>query len=189
MKAYTDSTTPKDDKDEQATPVWFYNRIQRLMNFYFDVDVCASAENHKAFVYWTKEDNCLSMPRWRAPEQNLFWMNPPYSMLEDFTAAAHDRAHREGIIVVGLVPHMPSSKWFQNYVHNKCPTVWMPDGRISFELNGKPRASNPLPSCCPVWTPWVADTSYVFFSRDKPATGPRRTRHANKKNANRAAAT
>lgn len=176
MKAYTESTTPKDDKDEQATPVWFYRRIQQLMGITFDVDVCASAENHKAFTYWTKEDNCLSMVRWHGPEQELFWMNPPYSQLESFTAAAFERSRNEGIIIVGLVPDMPSSKWYQRFVHNQCPTVWRPDGRISFELHGKARASNPLPSCCPVWTPWRSDTSYMSFPRNKPAAGPNRTR-------------
>lgn len=176
MKAYTDSSTPKEDKDEQATPFWFYRRVQQLMGIYFDVDVCSSKENHKAYIYWTKADNCLSMVRWRAPDQNYFWMNPPYSMLEEFTATAHERSRNEGIIIVGLVPDMPSSKWYQKYVHNQCPTVWQPDGRISFELHGKTRASNPLPSCCPVWTPWRSDTSYMSFPRNKPAPGPSRTR-------------
>jgi phage N-6-adenine-methyltransferase len=176
VKAYTESSTPTEDKDEQATPFWFYRRVQEVMGVVFDVDVCASRENHKAFVYWTKADNCLNMMRWRAPDQNYFWMNPPYSMLEDFTATAHERSRREGIIVVGLVPHMSSSQWFQKYVHNQCATVWVLDGRISFELNGVERASNPLPSCCPIWTPWRSDTSYVYFDRNKPARGPKRTR-------------
>lgn len=178
MKAYTDSTTPKEDKDEQATPLWFYRRIQQLMGVVFDVDVCASEENHKAFTYWTKADDCLSKARWQIGDDNYFWMNPPYSMLEEFTAAAFERSRNEGIIIVGLVPDMPSSKWYQRFVHNQCPTVWQPDGRISFELNGKARNSNPLPSCCPVWTPWRSDTSYMSFPRNKPTTPARSRKRA-----------
>jgi hypothetical protein len=93
-------------------------------------------------------------------------MNPPYSTphLEAFTAKAAEES-RKGVVVVGLLPHFASSRWFQKNVHNVASAVFMPDGRINFLLEGKVRGSNALPSCFPVWTPWRCNTSYQFFSR------------------------
>lgn len=169
MKAYSESTTPKDDKDEQSTPQWLVRRVEQVTDLTFDHDVCASHENHKCRTYWTKEDDCLSMENWNTPTCSIvFWMNPPYSMLPMFTHWAGVQARQHQLIVVGLVPHAPDTDWFQRYVWNVVPTLLVPDGRINFELGGKERPGNPLPSCFPIWTPWRAPTSLKYFTRNKP---------------------
>lgn len=169
MKAYTESTTDVLDKDEQETPPEVFARIQQVLRLEFWVDVCASEHNRKCAHYWTKEMDAFSF-EWaeqtRARDGVIccLWMNPPYSMLPEFTAKAADEARR-GCIVVGLVPHMCSSRWYQQFVHDVASSVYLPDGRISFLLNGEKRSGNPLPSCFPVWTPWQGRTSYNFFGR------------------------
>ena len=169
MKAYTESTTDPMDKDEQATPRAIVDRMQDVMGVRFAWDVCATADNTVVpDRYYDKEMDALSIA-WTPPIRALhgievLWMNPPYSALPAWTEKAMQEG-LNGLIVVGCVPHMPSSRWFQKYVHNKAATIYMPDGRISFELDGKTRSGNPLPTCFPVWTPWQAQSSYQYFSR------------------------
>jgi len=172
VKAYSASTTPKALKDEQATPRAVFERIEEVLNLRFIHDVCATAKNAKCKSYWNKRDNALKRnwlveiaePHHTAHDIHAFWMNPPYSMLPEFTAKAAYEAS-QGCIVVGLVPHISSSRWYQRYVHNVASTVFLPDGRINFELRGVVRPGNALPSCFPVWTPWLCPTSYQFFKR------------------------
>ena len=171
MKAYSKSTTPKHLKDEQATPQAIFERIQDALHLLFAWDVCATAKNTKVKgAFWTKRNNALSQA-WVTDNMDFtsdmvaFWMNPPYSMLPEFTAKAAEESQKQSIIVVGLVPHMPSSRWYQKFVHNVASAVYMPDGRINFELKGVVRPGNALPSCCPIWTPWRCTTSYNFFNR------------------------
>ena len=173
MDAYTKSTTSQVEKDEQETPDYVFNTIELVTRLHFVMDVAASAAYAKCPLYLTKEDDALGL-NWLAhvPTPALhanptgpmraFWMNPPYSMLPEFTSKALAQATM-GCIVVGLVPHMPSSTWFGAFVHNFATTVLMPNRRINFLLNGKVRSGNPLPSCVPIWTPWGGPTSYRYF--------------------------
>lgn len=168
MKAYSASTTPKAFKDEQTTPRAIFERIEEVLGVLFIHDVCASAKNTKCASYWNKRDNALRQ-NWAARRRlSVLWMNPPYSMLPEFTAKAAYEAS-QGIVVVGLVPHMSSSRWYQQHVHNAASVVFLPDGRINFELRGVVRPGNALPSCFPVWTPWRCPTSYQFFKRKNDA--------------------
>lgn len=169
MKAYSKSTTPKAFKDEQATPFTVFERIEEVLGVSFVHDVCASTKNTKCVSYWNKRNDALQQ-NWASRRRlSVLWMNPPYSMLPEFTAKAAYEASR-GVIVVGLVPHISSSRWYQQNVHNVASTVYLPDGRINFELCGVVRPGNALPSCIPVWTPWRCTTSYQFFKRKSNAT-------------------
>ena len=167
MKAYSASTTPKKLKDEQATPRAVFERIQEVLGVQFAHDVCASAKNKKCKSFWSKRNNALTISWADTLETRLLpvlWMNPPYSMLSEFTEKASYEASK-GCIVVGLVPHISSSRWYQENVHNVASTVYLPDGRINFELEGVVRPGNALPSCVPIWTPWQCATSYQFYTR------------------------
>ena len=172
LDIYSKTTTPKALRDEQATPNTVVRRIEQVMNVLFVHDVCASRKNKKCPTFWSKKGNALTK-NWACELAGtksylpVFWMNPPYSQLPEFTHKAWKEA-RNGCIVVGLVPDMRSSKWYQTYIHDVCPTVWLPDGRINFELEGVIRPGNGLPSCFPVWMPWEATTSYMYFNRKAP---------------------
>lgn len=173
MDAYAKSTTPKHLKDEQETPREIFVRIENVLGVRFVFDVAASNKNNKTLLYWSKEDDALQFDWTEEIAQMTYrqyipapvaWMNPPYSMLPEFTAKAAEES-RQGLIVVGLVPDIRSSGWYQKNVHNVASAVFLPDGRINFLLEGKVRGSNSLPSCFPVWTPWRCQTSYQYFTR------------------------
>ena len=174
MDAYAKSTTPKHLKDEQETPDAIFQRIESVLGVQFVFDVAASKANAKVVNYWTKEDNALEQDwgdmfarlTYSGAPVPAIWMNPPYSQphLDLFTAKAAEES-KKGLIIVGLLPDFPSSQWYQHNVYGVASSVWMPDGRINFLLEGKMRGSNALPSCVPVWTPWRCPTSYQFFDR------------------------
>jgi phage N-6-adenine-methyltransferase len=66
-KGMMSSNTP-----EWATPQDFFNELNKEFNF--KLDVCATKENAKCKVYYTKEDDGLSK-HW---DENIWkWMNPP----------------------------------------------------------------------------------------------------------------
>lgn len=46
------------NSDEWATPQWLFDELNTEFNF--DLDPCASDENHKTPNYYTKENNGLS---------------------------------------------------------------------------------------------------------------------------------
>lgn len=58
--------------DEWGTPQWLYDRM--FYEFPFELDVCASEQNHKCKNYITKE-----MDSFKTPWADWNWCNPPYS--------------------------------------------------------------------------------------------------------------
>lgn len=57
--------------DEWETPQPLFDRLNAI--YHFDLDVCASAENHKCEYYFDKDQDGLSR-EWIG----TVWMNPPY---------------------------------------------------------------------------------------------------------------
>lgn len=169
------------DKDRAQTPRWFFRRVEDRLGLMFCHDACAEPGTAKVpGSFWTIEDNALDID-WRdvlatrIPNytfQTAVWMNPPYSNLDGWCAKAALEASK-GLIVVGLVPDMRSSRWFQRHVHNVASSVFMPDGRINFlNPDGSAMAStNQWPSAVVLWTPWGKDqksTAYSYFDRNQP---------------------
>lgn len=56
---------------EWSTPQWLFDKLNAV--HHFDLDVCASAENHKCEYYFDKSQDGLSR-EW----VGTVWMNPPY---------------------------------------------------------------------------------------------------------------
>ena len=56
------------NSDEWETPQNLFDELNREFNF--DLDVCATSDNHKCPVYFTKEDNGLSK-NWGGTECGL----------------------------------------------------------------------------------------------------------------------
>lgn len=46
------------ESDEWATPQWLYDELDA--EFHFNYDPCATAENHKCFLWTSKEDDGLT---------------------------------------------------------------------------------------------------------------------------------
>lgn len=110
--------------EEWATPNYFFNRLNEI--FHFDLDVCATDENHKCEKYYTKEINGLEK-EW----YGNVWVNPPYgkNITKWFEKAENEISHCN--IIVFLVPANTETKWFQKYVLNKAELHFV-SGRLKF---------------------------------------------------------
>lgn len=162
---------PLTERDHARTPLHIVRAIQLAINMQFDWDVCADDASSVCGPnrYFGIDRGQNSLQFWwykRLSKRAVCFMNPPYSQLPIWAHKAKAEAQR-GLIVVGLIPDMRSSRWFQRHVEGHAPLVLLPDGRINFDAPpGIKYSSNPWPSCVPVWTPWTTgQTQYARFNR------------------------
>lgn len=115
--------TPRDISDSWRTPSYLFQWFNKKFNF--DMDVCASDENHLVDRYFTIDDDALS--------QEWGWVNfanIPYSQPMPWIEKAIEQKNR-GKITVMLVPADPSTKWFKLGFDNADKVIFI-SGRISF---------------------------------------------------------
>jgi phage N-6-adenine-methyltransferase len=75
--------------------------------FHFDLDVCASKENHKCEKYFSKKDDGLKQD-WNG----VCWMNPPYGReIKDWMQKTKNES-KNGVTIVCLVPARPDTEWW-----------------------------------------------------------------------------
>jgi phage N-6-adenine-methyltransferase len=125
---------------EWSTPNDLFGELDD--EFGFGVDVCASTENAKTPVYFTREIDGLAQ-KWRG----VCWMNPPYGKgIGAWMAKAFD-ARLHGATVVCLVPARTDTGWWWDHARL---------GEIRF-LRGRLRFSDsdpaPFPSAVVVFEP------------------------------------
>ena len=120
----------------------FFDRLDA--EFGFDLDVCASPENAKCTIYFTKEDDGLSRD-WTG----VVWMNPPYGReIGRWLKKANESAKDNGATVVCLVPARTDTNWWHEYVIQH--EVRFVRGRLKF---GDAKNSAPFPSAVVVIRP------------------------------------
>jgi site-specific DNA-methyltransferase (adenine-specific) len=125
--------------DQWATPLDFFKKLDA--EFYFDVDVCADADNAKCPVFFSKAENGLAQ-NWR--EFSCCWMNPPYG--QEIGAWVKKAAESE-TEVVGLLPARTDTRWFHDHIYGKAEIRFI-KGRLKF---GDAKNSAPFPSMVVVW--------------------------------------
>ena len=159
MIAYSHSKTPPGAGDKRATPWGVFARIQEETGLIFIHDVCAEPHTTKVIgSYWTKEDDALSFSWYqKVNDMAALWMNPPYSDPGPWCKKAYEESQK-GLIIVGCLPDDRSANWYQDWIEDKAPLVYVPNRRISFDgQNGNPKGS-----VFPVWMPMRVDkTSYM----------------------------
>lgn len=111
--------------DEWETPDELFREIQD--EFHLDLDVCATDENAKLPLYFTKEDNALEKD-WNG---HRCWCNPPYGkQIWKWVKKAS-----ESDFVVMLIPSRTDTRWFHDYVYGKAEIRFI-KGRIKFLQGG-----------------------------------------------------
>lgn len=135
---------------EWSTPQDLFDRLNRA--FRFTVDVCATDENAKVPLYYTKERDGLKY-EWFGN----CWMNPPYGReIGNWVAKALVSARQNGATVVCLLPARTDTQWWNNYCTNG--EITFLKGRLKF---GGCKNSAPFPSAIVVFRPTVADAMEV----------------------------
>ncbi|WP_258088392.1 phage N-6-adenine-methyltransferase [Weissella fangxianensis] len=121
--------------------------IELNKKFKFDLDACASVENHKLEKYFTERDDAL-IQKW---DGNVF-MNPPYGRsINKFIEKAYKEHLRDpNRFIVMLIPSRTDTTYWHEFIQNKSIVKFL-KGRLKFELNGKAMDAAPFPSAIVVY--------------------------------------
>jgi phage N-6-adenine-methyltransferase len=170
MKTMTSSSS-----DEWPTPQWLVDVLAAEFGP-FCLDPAATAENAKAPLFFTKDDDGLSQP-WKG----RVWLNPPYgtALTPWMTKARDEVARGNADVVVCLVPARVNARWWLRAYEEATLTRFIP-GRLANPGGGQ----WPFPSCimvfgsddrrhglkafrCPVCTQWFwpARSDFIACSR------------------------
>jgi site-specific DNA-methyltransferase (adenine-specific) len=122
--------------DEWATPPAFFAQLNR--RYRFTLDPCATAENAKCELYFTKEQDGLK----RDWGEHRVFCNPPYGRAISAWARKCFEASQQGALVVLLCAVRTDTRWFRDYVYRKARIEFC-KGRFQFgdAKNGAPFAS------------------------------------------------
>ncbi|MCU6709327.1 phage N-6-adenine-methyltransferase [Paenibacillus sp. J5C_2022] len=125
------------ETDLWPTPQTFYDDLHAEFNF--TLDPCATTDNAKCPIFFTKEDDGL-MQEWAT---HTVFMNPPYGReIANWIRKAYEES-RKGATVVCLVPARTDTRWFHDYVYGKAEEIRFVKGRLKF---GDAKNSAPFPS-------------------------------------------
>ena len=96
--------------EEWSTPQYIFDELNAELNF--NLDPCATDDNHKCLAYFTKEDDGLSKS-WGGCR---VFMNPPYGrQIGKWVRKAWEESKKPGTMVVCLLPARTDTKWFHEY--------------------------------------------------------------------------
>jgi phage N-6-adenine-methyltransferase len=129
---------------EWATPAAFFEKL--VLRFGpFDLDPCASVENAKADLFYTRADDGLKQD-WSG---RRVFMNPPYGRsIGKWMQKAYESSIEGGAVVVCLVPARTDTAWWHNYAAKG--DVEFIRGRLQF---GDRRKDAPFASALVVFSP------------------------------------
>lgn len=125
-------------KTEWATPQDFFDKLNE--EFHFDLDPCATDENHKCDTYFTKQEDGLKQ-KWGG--YSVF-CNPPYGRNETgiwVKKCAEEAPFCKNVVM--LIPARTDTIWFHKYIYKKAKEVRFVKGRLKF---GGSDNSAPFPS-------------------------------------------
>lgn len=128
--------------DEWETPQELFDYWDNV--FHFTLDPCASEENHKCSLFYTKEDDGLSKD-WRG---HTVFVNPPYGReIGKWVEKCYLEAQKKNTKVVALLPARTDTRWFHDWIYHTA-LVYFLRGRLKFS---KSKNSAPFPSMIVIW--------------------------------------
>lgn len=122
--------------DEWATPQSYFDEINKEFNF--NLDPCATEDNHKCDKYFTLENDGLSQ-NWGGYR---VFCNPPYSQIDKWVEKAFRETRNDNTLVALLIPSRTDTRYFHNYIYNRAEIRFV-KGRLKF---GDGKNSAPFPS-------------------------------------------
>lgn len=121
--------------DEWATPQDFFDKLNSEFNF--ELDPCATKDNHKCDLYFTKKIDGLNQD-WG---NKRVYCNPPYGRGIDKWV---EKCSKHKGLAVMLIPARTDTRWFHTYIYNKQNVeIRFLKGRLKF---GDSNNSAPFPS-------------------------------------------
>jgi len=127
------------DKQELQTPPYIFNWLDSI--YIFDIDICASDENHFCDRYFKKERSALDHDWWNLVNETGF-CNPPYNNIDPFITKAVWEA-KNGFTSAFLIPDFNGEKRFTAISEHAANIIHL-IGRVSHIRpdNGEPYKGN-----------------------------------------------
>ena len=122
--------------DEWATPQALFDELNKEFNF--NLDPCATKDNHKCDKYYTMQENGLTQ-NWGGCR---VFCNPPYSQISEWVEKAFRESKNDNTLVVLLIPSRTDTRYFHNFIYNRAEISFV-KGRLKF---GDGKNSAPFPS-------------------------------------------
>lgn len=124
------------NSDEWATPQDVYDMLNK--EFSFNLDPCATEENHKCKKYYTTETDGL-LQKWGGCR---VFCNPPYSNISAWVEKAFRETRNDNTLVVLLIPSRTDTRYFHDFIYQRAEIRFI-KGRLKF---GDSKSSAPFPS-------------------------------------------
>lgn len=129
---------------EWPTPQAFFNTLHE--EFAFTLDPCATPENAKCLLYFTKAEDGLVQDWGR----HRVFCNPPYGRTMPAWTRKCFVSSLAGATVVLLAHARTDTRWFHDWVYGKAREIRFIKGRLRF---GDGPHCAPFPSLVAVFTP------------------------------------
>lgn len=124
--------------NEWATPFAFFDALDK--EFHFDLDPCATDENHKCPRYFTREQNGLAQD-WGGAR---VFCNPPYGrQIGEWVKKCYNESRKPDTLCVMLIPARTDTAYFHDYIYHKAREIRFIRGRLHFNES---KAGAPFPS-------------------------------------------
>lgn len=124
--------------DLWETPQSFYDELDK--EFQFTLDPCATPENAKCKMFFTKEMNGLTQ-NWGG---NRVFCNPPYGKeIGKWVKKAYEESKKSNTTVVMLIPARTDTAYFHDYIYHQAKEIRFVKGRLKF---GQSKNAAPFPS-------------------------------------------
>lgn len=124
------------NSDEWVTPQNVFDMLDKEFNF--NLDPCATEENHKCEMYYTAETNGL-LQNWGG---SRVFCNPPYSNISAWVEKAFRETRNDNTLVVLLIPSRTDTRYFHDFIYQRAEIRFI-KGRLKF---GDSKNSAPFPS-------------------------------------------
>jgi phage N-6-adenine-methyltransferase len=149
VTVYVGSREVGGESDAWSTPAWLVEWIRLELGWEpFDFDPCAAPATSKATDFVSEETgDGLAIP-WRG---STVWLNPPYSRQARWLAKAAEESRTNGLRIAALVLPSFDAAYWRPSVWNSASELWLLEGRIAFERNGRPVANSTNKSCIVVF--------------------------------------
>jgi phage N-6-adenine-methyltransferase len=132
--------------DEWSTPQALFAQLDR--RYRFTLDPCATSDNAKCPLYFTREQDGLKQD-WGT---HRVFCNPPYGRAIGAWARKCFEASQGGALVVLLVPARTDTRWYHDWIEGKTDITFI-RGRLRF---GNADTSAPFPSMVAIYSPNAA---------------------------------
>lgn len=142
------------NSEEWETPPALFKQLDEI--FHFNIDVCATKENAKCPLYFTKEENGLEQ-EWNG----VCFCNPPYGRSLGRWLEKAAKEEKRGVKTVVLIPARTDTKWFKEFCAHH--TIYFIEGRLRF--NGS-KENAPFPSMLVIFDGYL-DGKYHTFTVKK----------------------